>query len=267
VRLKQQLWKSRYKSAKTIGIGLIVVGAALLVASYFASSSVLSLSGLGLIIWGIILLYISPARTVSEKVHGSISLSLIGSIDRLVVHMNYKGRTIFLHPKFMSALRQGYIFIPYEESTIPRLPTDEQLAEERTLYEDPKGIFLEAPSQGLVELFERELNVNFATIDMVFIKENLPKLLTNNLRITDDITIDEHSEFIQVGITGRSAAKTCQAVSKETQIGAHFGCPLCASIALLISKVTGKPVSIESSSVNDRHNTINTVYKILEIPK
>jgi len=266
-KLRQKLWRQQFMSTNSVGLGLIVGGAASLIISYLASSVVLTLAGLGLVFWGVILLYISPSGYVPEKVLGGLSLSMIKAMDRLLVNMNYRGKTIFLHPRYLKGLAQGYVFIPYENTPMGNLPTDEQLAEEKLIYEDPKGIFIVAPSQGLVELVEKELDCNLATVDMAYLKENLPRLLANNLRILDSIAIEERPEFIRINITGDSATRICKAVNKETLIGEHFGCPLCSALGLIISKVTGKPISIQETKTNEVHHTISTTYKTVERTK
>jgi hypothetical protein len=243
---------------------LIGVGGASLAASYFADSVILTLAGLGLVFWGVIMLYISPQRFIPEKLFGSMAISTTKTIDRLLVSMNYGGRTVFLHPKHLKGLSQGYIFIPYEDKDRNVLPSDEALAEEKFVYENPRGIFMIAPSQGIVELIEKEIDSNLATLDMAYIKENLPKLLVNNFRLIDSMSIEENHGFVRVRMEGESAAKVCSTVTKETTVGKHFGCPLCASLGLIFSKVTGRPVSIEESSVNEVESSISTAFKTLE---
>ncbi len=263
-RLKKKLSHLQFMSTLTIGIALIAAGGASLVVSYVFSSVVLTLAGLGLVFWGVTILYISPSKYVPEKVLSLLSLSTIKSIDRMLINMNYRGKTIFVHPRHLKGLAQGYVFIPYDSSFRGTLPNEEQLAEERMLYEDPKGIFMVAPSQGLVDLVEDELDINLATVDMEYLKENVPKLLTNNLRIVDSITIQELPGSVRIDIVGDSAAKLCKAVSKETLIGNHFGCPLCSSLALMISKVLGKPVAIQENKANDIDGTIASTYRIID---
>jgi hypothetical protein len=262
--LKKKLSHFEFASTLTIGIALIVAGGASLVASYVFSSVVLTLAGLGLVFWGVTILYISPSRYVPENVLSLLSLSTIKSIDRMLINMNYRGKTIFVHPRHLKGLAQGYVFVPYDSSFRGSLPNEEQLAEERMLYEDPKGIFMVAPSQGLVDLVEKELGVNLATVDMEYLKENLPRLLTNNLRIIDSVAIQDQPGSVRVDIVGDSAAKLCKAVSKETLIGNHFGCPLCSSLALMISKVVGKPVAIQENKPNDVEGTIVNTYRIID---
>jgi hypothetical protein len=264
IKLKQKIWRLRFSGTLAIGLALIGVGGASLAGSYFANSVIMTLAGLGLVFWGVIMLYISPQRFVPEKVVEAISISMTKSIDKLLVSLNYSGRTIFLHPKHLKGLSQGYVFIPYELRDQNMLPNDEALAEEKLVYENPRGIFMVAPSRGIVELIENEIDSNLAASDMTYVREILPKLLVNNLRMLDSMTMEENHGFIRVRMEGESAARVCMTVSNETSIGKHFGCPLCASLGLIFSKVTGKPVSIEENSVNDADFSITTTYRTLE---
>lgn len=264
LRLKKRLWRLRLSSTLTVGLSLIGVGGASLVGSYLADSVIMTLAGLGLVFWGVIMLYISPQRFVPEKVVESMSVASAKSIDKLVVNLNYSGRTIFLHPKHLKGLSQGYVFIPYELKEQTSLPSDEALAEEKLVYENPRGIFMAAPSHGLVQLIEKEMESNLATADMSRVKEDLPKLLVNNLRLLDTMSVEDNHGFIRVTMGGEAAARICKTITKETKIGEHFGCPLCASLGLIISKVTGRPVTIVENKVHEVDSIITTTYRRLE---
>lgn len=244
---------------------MIGTGGVSLAASYFASSVILTLSGLGLVFWGAILLFVSPQRYVPEKMSSAMAVSMTKSIDRLLQSLNCKGRTIFLHPKHLKGLSQGYVFIPHELKDTSELPSDEALEEERLVYDDPRGIFMVAPSSGLVELLEKEIDTNLATLDMEHVKDILPKLLVNNLRMIDRLTFEEDQGAIRAVMEGESAANVCATITKETTVGAHFGCPLCASIGLIISKVTGKPVFIEENKVDEINSIISTAYRTVNV--
>jgi hypothetical protein len=265
IKLKKRLWRLRLSSTLTIGLSLIGIGGASLVGSYLADSVIMTLAGLGLVFWGVIMLYISPQRFVPEKVVESMSIANAKSIDKLLASLNYNGRTIFLHPKHLKGLSQGYVFIPYEPKEQTSLPSDEALAEEKFVYENPRGLFMVAPSHGLVQLIEKEMESNLVTTDMSYVKEHLPKLLVNNLRMLDSMTVEDNHGFIRVTMGGEAAARVCKTVTKETRIGEHFGCPLCASLGLIISKVTGKPITIEENKVHEVDSIITTTYRRLEI--
>ena len=116
--------KMQFTGTHKIGFAMMGAGGIALGASYFTSSVVMMLSGLGLIFWGLIMLYISPQRYLPEKIFGSLAVSNTKSIDRLLVSLNYNGRTIFLYPKHLKGLSQGYVFIPHEQMEESALPSD-----------------------------------------------------------------------------------------------------------------------------------------------
>jgi hypothetical protein len=259
--LEKRLRKLKYRGTKAIGIILTSTGGAALVISYFSSSLVLTYIGLGLTLWGGIVFYVVPWRNTPEEITQVVTSGLIKTLDVLLVSIGYTGRTIFYYKKDEAGQAQGYMFIPYDSAY--ELPSDEELAKQYVFYDTPKGISIIAPSQGLVELFERELDVNFATVDLAYIRENLPRLLSKDLKYVDNFSIEHVDNVLQVNITGRSCAYTCDFVNKQTHMGDHLGCPLCAALALVYSKVTAKPVVIEESNV--MNNSIETRYLTLDV--
>ncbi len=260
LRLEQKVWRSQYGGSIPIGLALAITGGISLLLSYVYSSLILTFIGLGLTLWGALIFYVSPSRYVPEEIVNSIPLSMIKSLDTLLACLGYKGRTIFLHPRYMKGLTQGYVFIPYDD--VFKIPTPEQISEEKVFYENPKGILMTAPSQGLVDLFEKEMHVNFAAVDMVHIREHLPRILIEDLKIVDDVSIETKDGIVDLKVVGESCAKICDSITKQTHLGSHLGCPLCSAIALVFSKVSGKGVAIKESIV--KNHSIETTYMILD---
>jgi len=258
--LRQELRALRYKVPRGIAMILSCTGGASLVISYFYTSMILTFIGLGLTLWGVVLFYVLPSRHVPGEVVDAMSLHLIKTLDSLLVSLGYDGRAVFHHPKHLGDLTQGYVFVPYD--SVYGVPKDHDLAKGKLFCDDPKGISIVAPSQGLVDLFERKLSVKFADVDLAYLQENLPKLLVEDLRLIDDISLEHIDGIMQVKIVGRSCAYICDSINKQTKLGNKLGCPLCGSIALVISKVSGKPVTIKESNV--KNDSIETSYLMLD---
>jgi len=261
IYLEKRLRKLKYRGTKAIGLILTSTGGMALIISYFSSSLVLTYIGLGLTLWGAIVFYVVPWRNTPEEITQVVTVGLIKTLDVLLVSIGYTGRTIFHYKKNEEGQAQGYMFIPYDSAY--ELPSDEELAKRHVFYDTPKGISIIAPSHGLVELFERELDVNFATVDLAYIRENLPRLLSKDLKYVDNFSIENVDNVMQVNITGRSSAYTCDFVNRQTHLGSHLGCPLCAALALVYSKVTARPVVIKESNV--MNNSIETSYITLDV--
>jgi hypothetical protein len=189
--------------------------------------------------------------------------------------MGYNGEVTFFHPKSLKGLGRGHVFISHyaakaDENLNAKLETLNLLpySHEETIpsvYLHPKGIFLVAPSQGLIELIERELGVNLATVELRYIQEALPKLLVEDLKIVDEISIEESDNdgSIVMSFSGGPGTDMCMFFDREIKLGNKLGCPLCSAVALVISKVSGKPVTIKETERIDGNMTATT-YSVLK---
>ena len=256
---EQKLRTLRYRGTSIISIMLMCTGGSSLVLSYLYSSLLLTFMGLGLTLWGAIIFYVLPSRHVPEKIIAPMVLHMIRTLDDVLADIGYKGRTVFYYPKHENGPAQGHIFIPYDKTHV----VQNDLAFEGTFHTDSEGISIVAPSQGLVELFERELKVNFADVDLYYIQENLPRLFIEDLKLVDDLLIESDKNVIRARIVGKSSAEICDSVNKLTKLGSNLGCPLCGALALVISKVSGEAVMIKENNVNN--DVIETSYAILDL--
>jgi hypothetical protein len=250
------------KLRKPAIIALILAGALLLLSSYIADSIVLMFIGLGLILWGMLLLYVTQSKYVPDEIVTAITFSPVRSVDALVRSYGYNGRAIFLYPKTLKGMDEGYVFIPAnEEDDEEKIPVSENLIDEKVLQDAPKGLLLPAPSQSLASYFERKLSVNFATTNLPTIQEKIPSLLVENLRIADNVSLVKSAdgETFTLRIQGGPWAGICNRINSQTQIGSHLGCPLCGAFALILSKVNSIPIRIKQTETS--HNHIETVYQ------
>jgi hypothetical protein len=245
-------------------IVLLSIGSISLVLSYVYTSTILTFIGLGLVLWGVMTLNISRTRYVHEEAVHGISVSTMKSLDAILSALSNTGSLIFLHPRHLKGLKQGYIFLSYYG--VLRIPREEELAKEKVLYDDPKGALLVAPNQGIVDTLEKMLNVNFATVDLTYLQRTIPRMLVDDLRIVDDFSIlsdDNEKKHVRIQASGKRVADVCELLSKETKLSSKLGCPICGSFALIVSKVFGKPVVIRESIVRD--STILTIFEVLDL--
>jgi len=272
LKLKKKLWRLQYRGTLGTSIVLLGAGAACLLISYLLSSSILTFTGLGVTLWGILIFYLSTSRHVPEELIKSIFPSLGESTRNLLKTMGYTGELIFFHPRSFKGLGQGYIFIPHyvakidselnsKNSLLNLLPYNLE-AEVPRIFLDPRGIFLAAPSQGLVDLFEEKLNVNFAMVDLSYIQKTLPSLMIEQLKLADEFTIEDKSDgTYEVTVVGALCVRRNEMVGKQNQSNNHSDCPFCGANALVISKVIGSPITIKEINVTGQ--TIRTLYQKL----
>jgi len=261
--LRLELWKHKKKPPGTAGYVLLLLGAAALASSIIYASSILAFIGLGLAFWGALLLFARPIRYVSSSLLDPTTVSTLTTLDRVIADLNYKGKGIYLPPRYLKDLKEGTLFIPYEKEIIT--PTVEEVAQEKVFLKNPEGVCLSPPGLGLANLFERELGTSFAKVDLDHLQNNLPKLFVEGLEMSEDFEMDVHDNVINVKITESIYKGLCSEVRKlSSNICGSLGCPLCSSIACALTRATGKPIIIEKNQLSKDGKTIEAYYKILE---
>lgn len=261
--LRLKLWRCERKPSGIAGYALLLLGIIALVSSIPYSSSILAFIGLGLSFWGALLLYIKPTRYVKATLLDSTAIPTLTSIDRVIADLNYRGKGIYLPPRYLKEIKSGTVFIPAEKVTI--VPPIEEVAQEKVFLKNPNGMCLTPPGLGLVNLYENELGTDFSKVDLNYLQNNLPKLFIEGLEIAEDLELSEESSMIRIRIVGSLYTNLCNEVRKlSPNICGSLGCPLCSSIALALTRATGKPVTIEKNQLSADGKTIEAYYRILE---
>jgi len=250
---------------ETVAYVLLLSGTIALVTSIVYSSSILAFTGLGLTFWGALLLYIKPTKYVKSSLLDSTTISSLKTIDQIITDLNYKGKAIYLSPTYLNELKGGKVFIPSKKSLVT--PPLEEVAEQKVFIKNSKGMCLTPPGLDLANLYENELGKDFAKVDLNYLQNNLPKLFTEDLEIAEDLKINVESNMIKVKITGSINKNLCNKTRKLPNICGSVGCPVCSSIAIALTRVTGKSVIIEKTEVHKDGETIEANFQLLETPE
>lgn len=257
-RLKTKLWSLQYRGYLPVSVMLLCSGAISLVISYFYDSILLMLIGIGLVFIGIVIFYILPSRHIPFSILQVLSMSSAYLLDYIARSTHNVGKGIFTYTKDSNGLISGYIFI----NIMNELELPHTLYSDKMFYEKPPGILLPAPTYGLVELIEKELNTNLAIIsDTSYIKYNIRDLLINNLRLIDNLIMEDDNDTIKFIIKGSDAAALCSNSDKYTNIKGHIACPICSTLALIVAKSKKRPVVIQDNKVN--YNDIVTSIRVI----
>ena len=261
--LRIELWKHKRKPSGIVGYTLLLLGIIALISSIPYASSILAFIGLGLAFWGALLLYIKPIRYVKASLLDSTAISTLTTIDRVIADLNYKGKGIYLPPRYLKEFKAGIVFVPSERAIV--IPPIEEVAKEKVFLKNPRGICVAPPGLSLVNLYEKELGTDFAKADLNYLQSNLPKLFIEGLEMAEDLELNVESNIIHVKIVGSIYADLCKELRKtSSNVCSSFGCPLCGSIALALTRATGKPIIIEKAEPSEDDKTIEAYYKSLE---
>jgi len=241
---------------------LLLLGAISLTISIIYMSPMLAFIGSGLTFWGALLLFIRPTKLVKVNLLDSTAISSLTTIDRMINDLKYRGKAIYLPPRYFKELKGGTIFIPSKKEII--IPPAEEVAKEKVFLKKPNGLCLTPPGLSLVNLYEKELGKDFAKVNLNYLQNNLPKLFIEDLEIAEDLEINVEGDMIKVKIMGSIYNNLCKEVRKLSNVCNSFGCALCSSIAIALTRATGRPIIIKKTDLSKDNKTIEVYYQMIE---
>jgi len=277
--------------ANIVALILLALGLTALTLSISYTSNILAFIGLGLTFWGATLLYISPEKHVKKILLDTTITPSLSNLDQILTELGYQGKGIYLPPKYLKDFETSKIYIPKHKNT--KLPTPEtiQQQEDKTFLRNPEATLITPPGASLSKLFEKTLGTSFTQVDLNSLQQKLPKLLIEDLEIAENIEIktpellqgeiqNQHKKekpkaISQTQIESIAYAKItnpiykdiCKETRKLSKISNSIGCPLCSSIAIALTRATGKPITIEKTEISEDGKTIETYYRIIEEPQ
>jgi len=265
-------------SPRAIGLMLLLLGAAGLLVAIIYSSSVPALISLGLIFWGIIISYIQSEEYVKKTILNSTSTTLLTALDETLRSLDYRGKAIYLPPKYLNDPQSTKIYIPkLQNDTLPS-PDATQKLEMQPTQKNAQGILVTPPGAELARLLETELGTSLLRIGLKDLPQRLPKTLIEDLEImtncdiqtsTNNITgkspeTQTNQNTIFVRFTTTALKETCKEATQLSMIFSNIGCPLSSVFAIAFAKATGKPISITTQNVSEDGEKNETEYTVVE---
>jgi len=260
--LRVQIWRYRRKPSGLAGYALTLVGALALISSVIVLSSILAFVGLGLTFWGILLLYIKPTKYIRSELLDSTAIPSLTNIDKLITDLEYHGKPIYTSFRTLKEPGAAIVFIPATTEEV--LPLVEEIADDKVLLKHPRGVRITPPGLALASLVEKEMGIDLSTADLDYLQNNLGKILIEDLEIAEAFEIEANKNNIHVKITSPVYKDLCTEVSKLQNISPNIGCPLCSSIACMLTRVTNKPVVIEKEEASEKGTVIDVFYRVVE---
>jgi len=259
--LRLELWKSRGTPTEIIGLCFIPYGAIAFMLSVLFNSLILTYIGLGLTLWGALLILIRQTKYVKNKLLDSTAISSLTTISQIIEALDYKGKGIYLPPRHLGGFKGGKVFVPYDRDII--IPPVEEVAQEKLFLGNPKGICFTPTGLSLANLYEDELGTDFATVNIEYLQSNLPKLFIKGLEIAEDVEMNTDNNTVHVKILNSTYKDFCKEARKLSNVCSSLGCALCSSIACALTRATGKPVIIENTQISEDGRIIEVKYRTL----
>jgi hypothetical protein len=254
---------TRINLAKLISSILVTTGTAALILSINYTSSILAFIGLGLVFWGITFIYIRPEEHTEKALLDATASPLLATLDQIMQEANYKGKAVYLPPKYFLNPEANKAYIPKKKDT--KLPTPEQIQTQETqlIIENPQGILLTPPGAELTKLFEKTLKTSFTRVNLQYLQQKMPKLFIEDLEIAKNFEIKTEDNKVHVKIEN----STYQNLTEEAinlSLYRNLGCPISSAIASALAKATGKPIIIENLQTSEDGKDIEIEYSILQ---
>ncbi|MGD0494768.1 MAG: hypothetical protein ABSB28_01855 [Candidatus Bathyarchaeia archaeon] len=282
IRIRTDNRKLTMTGPKVAGSLLLILGIVLLGLSIGYSASIPAFAGLGLIFWGIILIYIQTEDYAKSTVLDATAKSLLTSLNQTLEELDYRGKAVYLPPKYLNDPEATKIYLPKQPGIRLPPPDQTQKLERQTSQRNPQGMLIVPPGADLTKLFEEALGAKLIGKTLKDLEENMPKLLIEDLELATEFTIQTPAEIspqetgktegadqknhdtIHVRITTDLYPTTRKQAQQQLMMHGNIGCPVTSAIACTLAKATGKPVVIENQQTTKDGKTTETEYRILE---
>ncbi len=250
---------------RLVSLFLLALGIFALAFSVVYASSVLAFIGLGLTLWGALLLYITPSEHVPLELLNATATPNLTNIEKIMTAYDLKEKGVYLPPKYLENGESSLVYVPSKDDQT--LPKPEEIDEQKLHSENPNGVLLSPPGIALSKLFEKTLGKSFTRTDLNYIQNNLPKLLVEDMEIAENVELKTEYNIVTLEIINHIFKEICQETRKLQKTHKALGCPLSSAIACILAKATGKPVIIESNDLSADGKTIKTKYRVLTATK
>jgi phage FluMu protein Com len=250
------------QSSEIIAYTMLVSGTVALVTSILYSSSTLAFSGLGLTFWGGLLLFIKPTKHVKASLLTPTVLSSLRTVNQIITEINFEGEPTYLPPKYLKTPKSSKVFISSKRTFT--IPSAEEVAKGNFLLANQQGILLIPPGLDLANFYEKKLKKDFVKADLNYLKNNLPKLFVEDLELAEDLEINIEGNTVHAKIRESIYKDLCNKMGAIAKTYISIGCPLCSSIAIALTRATGKPIIIKKSELTEDDKGTEVYYQIIE---
>jgi hypothetical protein len=252
-----------------MGFALVISGASILVGATYTSSTILAFIGLSLSFWGILFFFIRPARYVRASGLESTAIPLYKTVDRIADDLGHYGKVLTVPPypedvylpNHLRGLKEMIVLLSREAESA--MPTIEEIAKQKFLLENHRGICITPPGLGIMRMLEKEARMSFARTDGEELLEVISKLVTNDFELARNMEFHGDGNTNQIRIEDSLFKNLYSRESKLKSV--HFlGCPLVNAISCILSRASGKVVETIKIEVSADLNTIELWCQTIE---
>ena len=151
------------------------------------------------------------------------------------------------------------LFIPSQR--LSRIPKAAKIRGQ-TFIKHPSGIAVVPPGQGLANVIERELGVEFSKCSLQTLSEKLPKILIEDLEMVQDFEMQFVDNMARFRFVEPIYSHFCSRLSSN-KVCSTLGCPICSAMACILAQATGRPVVMKKDEYYPESRTVEPTYRIV----
>lgn len=246
----------RYAAVALAVLGLVALALWMIIKDDSATSMLLLLSGIGVIVLAILLYFFSPSKYLRADVSGALALSDTLTINSMLSALLVTSRGIHFPTGQTGAPK---LFLPLSGPLSP----DElaSLMPGGSVFEvssEVKGITISPPGRGL---FAYAQSIGAAFTDEG-LENEIKDVMENGLELAGKVGVRREGDSVTVEIRGLTNSRMCATIRKEDAgICARTCCPICSFVACMVAEGSNKKVMVES--VKTEGGSISVTYKVV----
>jgi hypothetical protein len=237
--------------------------------SVVENSQILAFIGLGLTFWGALFFFVRPLGYVQSSLLDWSAISSYSTIDRIIKGLKYKGKCYYIPPspkgvsfsKDPSGPKDIIAFISADRET--HMPSIIEIAKNKFLLEDPKGICVAPPGLGFLTHFEKRLKKGTTKIQPNELFEVLRQLIIEDFQLAKEIEMKTEEDHVRIKIFD-SVYKNLYSERENLKSVRLLGCPLTSAVACIMAETTGKITTIDKDVISTDGQTIEVWYRTVE---
>ena len=210
--------------AKIMGSIFIAIGIFLII---FQKEPVYINIGFGAIFIGLFVIIVITEKSIPKKINDAQLLSSIDLTESLIKSLDLKGNSVYIPSS--ENLSKERVFIPVQEEETYNLP----VIENDTVFVtgtsgSSLGIVFIPPGLGLLDLYEREMDLKIENIEIDELEQNL-QIMIYGLGLIKDLFIKREGDTaIKLIITRSAYNNICEEIERNKgKICKQTGCPIC----------------------------------------
>jgi hypothetical protein len=244
-------------------LSLIPAGILLIAFSLFFSSSILAFIGLGLLFWGILFIYIKTGENENSDLLDVMMSSQIALVDQLLKDQSFAGDAIYLAPRYFKNPDIQRIYVSKTKTCSLPNPIQIQGQETHLYLQAPSALLLTPPGIELIKLWEKRLKTNFAGVDLIYLQQNLPRLLVEELHVGSNVDMTLKEDQVIIAIDDVRYPAPDLRTSDHAANLPFVGHQLSSAFACAIAKSTGQCVLIEKQ-LGQKKGNITIEYSLIK---